>query len=68
MTEGLRDASFHSLLESFWLLAALLWLLLVGVFVHAGFQPDDYRPSHSEALILPYPMASIAEYTAGQFL
>lgn len=39
--------------HTFWLLAALTWLLLVAALIHAGFQPDHWRLHHDDALSYP---------------
>lgn len=39
--------------RSFWLLAALTWLLLVAALIHAGFQPHHWRLQQDDTLTYP---------------
>ena len=47
---------------SFWLLASLIWLLLVAALIHAGFKPDYWRLRHTESGTLPYPIVSVITF------
>ncbi|MGB5908578.1 MAG: hypothetical protein WBG87_14200 [Stenotrophomonas maltophilia] len=47
---------------SFWLLASLIWLLLVAALIHAGFKPDYWQLRHTESGTLPYPIGSVITF------
>lgn len=44
---------------AFWLIASLIWLLLVAALIHAGFQPDRWQRPDIETGTLTYPIGSV---------
>lgn len=48
----------------FWIAAIALWLVMVAVYVHAGFQPSMWtRMAHDDGA-LPYPLAEVILFCA----
>lgn len=56
LPNALRDS------HVFWLLASLIWLLLVCALVHAGFQPDHWQLHHTDSGTGPYPTGSVITF------
>ncbi|TFZ46062.1 hypothetical protein E5C33_07210 [Stenotrophomonas maltophilia] len=48
--------------SAFWLLASLIWLLLIAALIHAGFKPDYWQLRHIESGTLPYPTDSVVTF------
>lgn len=48
--------------RSFWILATVVWLIMVAAYIHAGFQPDHWPRRGRDASTLPYPLAHVTVF------